>query len=362
MPGTVHVHDHVALFRACPTLAGRVPWVRLGDWPTPVDRLVALNKHVGGELWVKRDDVSGPRYGGNKVRTLEALFGQAQAQGARRIWATGAFGSNHALASVLHAPAAGLEPGVILFPQQHSACAADNLRATLAQRPLVRAVISWATLPFAMRRERRAAVPSFVMVPGGATPVGALGYVAAALEVAEQVAAGQLPAPDRVVLGVGSTCTTAGLLVGFAVAARRGMLPPPSVVAVRVTPWPVTARFRILGLASRTARLLAELAGDASLAFSAAELGARLVTTGEHLGRGYGYATDDGRAAIARFAAAGGPPLDENYTGKSAAALFARPLPGVTLYWATKSSLPLPPADEAAIRAAPPRMRRWLDR
>src|SRR5688572_28609751 len=95
-----------ALFRVFPALAGRVPWTPLGAWPTAVEPLGARP-----DTWVKRDDRSAPGYGGNKVRTLEALFGAATAAGARVIWATGAYGSNHALATVLHARAAGLEPG-----------------------------------------------------------------------------------------------------------------------------------------------------------------------------------------------------------------------------------------------------------
>jgi D-cysteine desulfhydrase len=358
-----------ALFDVFPKLVDRVPWAPLGDWPTPVDRLAALESRAGGPLFVKRDDRSGPRYGGNKVRTLEALFGQARAAGATTIWATGAFGSNHALATVLHAPAAGLAPGVILFPQPRTQAAHENLVATLGTRPHIRALWSWAALPFAMRavRGERMSINGqlpMIMPPGGATPVGALGYVSAALEVAAQVAAGVMPAPARVVLGVGSTCTTAGLLAGFLIAGRLGLLAPPTIVPVRVTPWPVTAAFRIVSLAARTARLMTLLTGDARLAIPKGELAAHLRVKGGHIGRGYGYVTVDGRAAIDLFASAGGPALDTGYSGKAAAGLFAlgaiEPARGATLFWATKSSLPMPPTDPAALAAAPARMRRWL--
>lgn len=348
-----------AIFRALPRLSGGVPWAPLGVFPTPVEPLDG----VAAELWVKRDDVSGPRYGGNKVRTLEALFGQAQAAGATRIWATGAVGSNHALATVLYARDAGFEPGVMLFPQPASACARENLVATLGQRPAVRALWSWASVPFAIVSERRRR-GSYVMVPGGATPVGALGYVSAALEVAFQIAAGELPEPRRVVVGVGSTCTSAGLLAGFTIAARIGLLAtPPLVVGVRVTPWPVTSAFRVVGLAVRTAALVAELAGDARLAASRGELAGRLRVVGGFIGRGYGYPTEAGRAAAEIFRAAGGPPLDSCYSAKVGAGLLAPRgglTDGPTLFWATKSSRPLP-AEEAP--APPPaRFEKWLAR
>jgi D-cysteine desulfhydrase len=350
--------DDVALLAALPALARRAPWVRLGEWPTPVEPLPAIAR----DLWVKRDDLSGRRYGGNKVRTLEALFGQAREAGATRIWATGAVGSNHALATVMHAPDAGLQPGVMLFPQPPTACARDNLIATLGQRPALRPLLSWATLPWAILDERRRP-GSYVMVPGGATPEGALGYVSAALELAAQVAAGRLPPPRQIVLGVGSTCTSAGLLAGTAIAARLGLLSPaPRIVSVRVTPWPVTSAFRIVGLAARASALVARLAGDARLELRRGELAPRLTVVGGHIGRGYGYVTAGGLAAIERFRAAGGPPLDTCYSAKAGAGLLALSLDGPTLFWATKSSRPLPPAAPEDLEAAPRRFAHWLAR
>jgi D-cysteine desulfhydrase len=202
------------------------------------------------------------------------------------------------------------------------------------------------------------------MVPGGATPQGALGYVSAALEVAAQVAAGALPAPRQIVVGVGSTCTSAGLLAGTDLAVRLGLLErAPRIIGIRVTPWPVTAAYRISRLAARVSALVAELTGDGRLSAPRAALAPRLSVIGGHIGRGYGFVTPGGRAAIARFAAAGGPPLDTCYSGKAAAGLLTLPLDGPTLFWATKSSRPLPPVAPGAPAPPLPRaMVRWLAR
>ena len=347
-----------------PKLGARLDHVSLGSFPTPVERLSALEPEAGGApLYVKRDDLSAEEYGGNKVRTLEVLFGRARAAGAREIIATGAFGSNHAVATVLHARRAGLAPGAVLFPQPPSFAALENLRVTLGRAERLVALPHWSLLPFGMWQasgERRS-----VMLPGGATPLGALGYVAAAFELAEQVTRGVLPAPRRVYIGIGSTCTTAGLLVGFAHAARLGLgfREAPELVAVRVTPWPVTSRFRILGLAVRASALLAELAAEPTLLLSRSELSPHLALDGSALGAGYGKPSEPGLAALASFRKHALFELDTTYSSKAAAGFLAgaRRAPNdVALFWSTKSTRPLPNIEPAELAGAPAVARRWI--
>lgn len=329
------------------------------------------------ELYEKRDDVSSSVYGGNKVRTLEVLLGHARARGCTHVFATGAFGSNHALATVLHAPRIGLRPGALLFPQPRSWAALENLRAVLGAGVPLSALAHWSWLPFGMAhaaiQAKRAGRRAFIMVPGGATPLGALGYVSAALELAQQVEAGDLPRPEHVLIGVGSTCTSAGLLVGFAHAARLGLgfrdaqgRPcPPTLLSVRVTPWPVTSKARVVGLAVRTSELLARLCGDPALQLTRAVLGQHFQVTGAFLGGGYGEATAEGRRAIDLWREHAGHELDTTYSAKSAAALLwhaQQKRPGAAVLWATKSSVPLPAVNMEAVRAAPKRALRWIER
>jgi 1-aminocyclopropane-1-carboxylate deaminase/D-cysteine desulfhydrase-like pyridoxal-dependent ACC family enzyme len=349
-----------------PELGSGIHCCPLGDFPTPVERLQALEAELGAApLYVKRDDLSSPLYGGNKVRTLEVLFGVARAGGARAIAASGAFGSNHAVATVLHASRAGLEPGAILFPQPHSWAALENLRVSLVHARFLDVLPHWSFLPFALFRDRSR--ERAVMLPGGATPDGALGYVAAAFELAEQVASGALEAPRWVVVGIGSTCTTAGLLVGFAHAARLGVgfRTPPRVLAVRVTPWPVTSRFRILGLAVRASQRLAELARSPDLALTRAELSPLLELDGSALGPGYGRPSAPGLAAIELFRRHQLFALDTTYSSKAFAGyanLAARLREGPLVWWSTKSTAKLPDVTPAELEAAPAIARRWIAR
>ncbi len=361
------------IFRHVPKLELTVPWVELGEFPTPVERLDDLLETQGlsGPAWVKRDDLTSPIYGGNKVRTLEPLFAEAKRRGATHIYSTGAYGSNHAVATRLHAPRVGLVGGAALFPQPRSEVGAENLLALHARPGPVLGLPHWSALPVGIWSAQRGHAPgrAVVMPPGGATPLGGFGYVSAALELAEQVERGELERPHRIVVAIGSTCTTAGLLVGVRYAARlgvgfvdaRGQPAAPKVVAVRVTPWPITSAVRIAWLAARISRLVAARAGDPAWVLPLRRLRQGLVVDGRFLGAGYGVPTEAGRRAIALFGSAG-LFLDTTYSAKAAAGFLQlqAEAPKPTVFWATKSSAPLPSTALEAVEVA--RMRRWIRR
>jgi D-cysteine desulfhydrase len=364
-----------ALLDLFPALEQKLRFERLAKLPTPVarlDQLAAALGRPGLELYEKRDDLTSTIYGGNKVRTLEVLFGDALDRRSTHIYATGAYGSNHATASAMHAPRVGLTPGIVLYPQPPSRAALENLQVVLSRQPHppVLDLPHWSALPFGIwlqsRRSRARGERATIMMPGGAVPRGALGYVSAGLELALQVEAGVLPPPRKVIVAVGSNCTTAGLLVGLNLAARRGigLARAPELACVRVTPWPVTSRLRILSLAHRTSALLAELSADPSLEIGASEMGPLRIVAG-YLGPGYGLPTEEGRAAMRHWSEHAGHELETTYSGKSAAFLIDGVRAGETgpiLYWSTKSSAPLPAVDPEDLRWAPARMRRWMDR
>ena len=75
----------------------KFPRIRCGHFPTPLEPMEALTKHLGGpKLWIKRDDCTGLSTGGNKTRKLEYLMADALAQHADTIITQGATQSNHA--------------------------------------------------------------------------------------------------------------------------------------------------------------------------------------------------------------------------------------------------------------------------
>ena len=346
----------LALAQYLPRLAARIPTVSLGDWPTPITAV-----DVGGRtLWVKDEGFSNAAYGGNKIRTLEMWFGHAQQRGVRRIWAIGAYGSNHAVATVVHAHTAGLEAGAILFPQPTSEWAVENCGALIASGiPLVR-VPNVALMPVAALRIARRDRNALVMPPGGATPVGTFGALGGALELAAQIGEGRVPPPNRIVVGVGSTCTISGLVAGLAVAHAIGAWrwPLPLVHGVRVTPWPITSPMLIAELVHRTLVRVERLGGP-RVAIGRRELLSRFVIDGSELGQGYGRLTEHGSEAIRTLV---GPRLDGVYSAKAAAGLLRLHRSGIgpLVFWASKSQAVLPPPALDTLRGSNPALLRWL--
>src|SRR5207248_11289450 len=62
------------------------PRLGLANLPTPLEPMKRLTAHLGGpRLWVKREDATGPGFGGNKLRKLDYVLHQALSSGANAI-------------------------------------------------------------------------------------------------------------------------------------------------------------------------------------------------------------------------------------------------------------------------------------
>lgn len=330
------------LFSRFPGLASALPYVALGSLPTPVVRWSALAGATGAaSLWLKQDDISGPLYGGNKVRKLEFLLGAARVRGAGSVLTFGAAGSNHALATAIYAGALGLEAISMMVPQEPGPTVRRNLLRGLAAGASLRlhggrGAVRGATVAEVAGRFASGAGRPFIIPAGGSAPLGTVGFVNAALELADQVAAGELPAPDRIYVASGTMGTCVGLLLGLAVAGL-----PTEVVAVRVTVAPYTSPEKARRLFARTAALLRR----ADPAFpQVAFPEARFTLRDDFLGPGYGRATAAGTEAVARAASAG-VTLEGTYTGKALACLLAVEAARAgngrnILFWNTYNSVP----------------------
>jgi hypothetical protein len=242
------------LFDFFPTLSKRVAWVSLGALPTRVEdgERVLSGSSLPGELWLKRDDLSSPIYGGNKLRLLEHLLGEARARGCARVYSSGAVGSNFALATALHAPRVGLEPGAICFPEPLTPAGEQSHRIVCALARVV-PIAHWSLLPVVAERVRRhderdghrAQVLSQVSLG----PESLFGYVAAGLELLQQIERRECPPPARIVLPIGSAATSAGILAGLSLGKQLGFSGGAPLQAVRIAAWPLSRRARVVSFA-----------------------------------------------------------------------------------------------------------------
>jgi 1-aminocyclopropane-1-carboxylate deaminase/D-cysteine desulfhydrase-like pyridoxal-dependent ACC family enzyme len=297
----------------------------LGHYPTPVEFLEPFS-HAGSSLWIKRDDLTHPIYGGNKVRKLERILVRARDNGATTLLTLGAIGSHHVLATTVHGRHAGFQVEAVLVPQPRTPHVVETLEASLAAGLVAHSVSSWARVPAAIAR-RLGPHTAFVTV-GGSNVDGALGYHDAAFELAEQVRQGQVPEPDLVVVALGSAGTAGGLVAGLASCGLRSR-----VVGVAIADPPILLR----AIALRLARGCVDLPRRA--------LAERLLVETGFRGPGYGFPTARGEEALQR-ASFCGLLLDPTYTAKAFAAaldLVDRRAARTVLYWHTLSSAPMAP-------------------
>jgi D-cysteine desulfhydrase len=223
------------LFDHWPDLAGRVSHLALASLPTEVAPLAPLAAEAGADsLHVKRDDLSGTLYGGNKVRKLEFLLARALEEKRARVLTFGAAGSNHALATALYAEQAGLRSISMMVPQPNAHSVRRNLLRGLKAGVEfhyrgTKATLAFETLQVLLRCRREDGRFPMVIPPGGSSPLGAVGFVNAALELKAQIEAGLLPAPDRIYVPCGTMGTAMGLLLGLKACGLGGQ-----VVTVRV--------------------------------------------------------------------------------------------------------------------------------
>jgi 1-aminocyclopropane-1-carboxylate deaminase/D-cysteine desulfhydrase-like pyridoxal-dependent ACC family enzyme len=331
----------IPLFERFPKLRDGLPYVPIAELPTPVEQMEKLGAAIGADrLYVKRDDLSGLAYGGNKVRKLVFLLAKAQEIGAKEVMTFGAAGSNHALATAVYARQLGLQPISMLFPQinadyvQKNLLMSHGIQTELNHYPGISALLAGALYQMARHKIKTGRFP-FYIPAGGTNARGIVGFVDAAFELKEQIRQGLLPEPDIVYAAFGSGGTAAGLMIGFAAAGMKTKVIPVRVVQEAFVP-EKGFRKQIMKAVS----FLHEM--DSS--FPDIDFSKRnLYIDNDFLGKGYAAFTEAGKEAMELAKENEEIVLDGTYTGKAMAALIAHGRKGllknkVVLYWNTKNS------------------------
>ena len=328
-----------------PTLGARLPRMRLGTLPTPV-RVVDVQLDSGNRsLSVKCDDLTGIIYGGNKVRKLEYIFARARDRHCRRLATFGAVGSNSALATALYARQSGLECTCFLMHQARTA----QIPATLNRHIQNGTVLVRYGGSYHQRvqtlRDNLWGRKAWVVPMGGSSWSGTVGFVAAGLELVEQIAAGEISKPDRIYVATGTMGTAIGIALGLAIAELDT-----EVHAVRASATEITDDHLMTKLTEKTVSMMRRL--DESVP---ADLASRtnIRLRNNFFGGGYAKSTPEAEDAIAFAKEQLEITLESTYTGKAMAALLADlKTPGAEalniLFWNTYYAMPVTvPTDRA---------------
>jgi L-cysteate sulfo-lyase len=275
-----------------------------------------LTRALGGpRLWIKRDDCTGLSTGGNKTRKLEFLMAEAQARKADVVITQGATQSNHARQTAAAAVRLGMRCHILLEDRtgytdpnytDNGNVLLDRLHgATVERRPGgcdMQAEMEAVAAKLADAGQRPYVIPG-----GGSTPLGALGYANAALELVSQATDRGLRI-DHLVHATGSAGTQAGLVVGL-----QALNSPIRLLGIGVRAPREKQESMVYNLGCRTWDFLG-LRGELPRDLVAANC--------DYVGGGYGIPTPGMVEAVTLLAQTEGLLLDPVYSGKGMAGLI----------------------------------------
>jgi D-cysteine desulfhydrase len=280
--------------------------VQLAHLPTPIHKLEHLTEVLDGpELWIKRDDLTGHAFGGNKIRKLEYLIADAQTKNADTLVTAGAVQSNHCRQTAGAAARFGMHCVLVL----------EGHEAPEETGNVLLDLLFGAELVWAQDRELLDALQSTYdsiaeggsnpyLVPfGGSNAIGSAGYVEAMHEFLDQDVE-----VDRIVVPVTSGGTLAGLLAGSNMYGFEG-----EITAIRIGRYEGAVLERLAAHAKETAALFGH----------DIELDSNEIDVREgYMDPGYAVLTDLEREAIMTFARLEGILLDPVYTGRAAGGML----------------------------------------
>ena len=293
------------------SLFAETPRVRLLDGPTPLQRMPRIERLTGhGGLYVKRDDFMALGLGGNKLRSLEFWIGEALAADSDVLLVAGKSVSNQCRLTAAAAARCGLDCVIV-----HNDEPPGRREGNLLLSGLYGAELRFVGAVDEDARGREVERVRHELTTSGRTPyvvgdpvTGALGYVAAALELHQQAFEAGIDL-RHVVLPGSMGVTEAGFLFGSALLGR------PFTVHL------VSVEYPVEQLKARTERIYAGLAGRTGVTPADDGPGATRYH-GAYLGAGYEQPTAESLVAIRTFAAEEALLLESTYTSKPFAAVL----------------------------------------
>ncbi len=302
--------------------ADRFPQVDIIHRPTPFRKLDRLSARFGGpEIYVKRDDLTGLAFGGNKSRKLEFIIGDMLEKKADVVVTWGSLQSNWCMQAAAAARTFGLKPILVLFRPAEQAATADgnvlldilldaDLRLMTAEKgKIIKARQAMEALEGIGKELRGQGHKPYLVPVGGSLvrgdmgkPLGAASYVVAFAELLEQTRAAGFE-PDYVIHATGSGGTQAGLVVG-----AKSMCPRCRIVGISVSDPKGPFSDDVLEIGR---------AADAAFGLGLDVMPDDVVVFDEYLGAGYGIVDKAVAETIRQVFQTEGIVLDPVYTAKA---------------------------------------------
>ncbi len=292
------------------------PRRRYTSYKTPIEFLPNFTKALGGpNIYIKRDDLLGLTMGGNKTRKLEFLMADALEQGADTILTCGAVQSNHCRLTLAAAVKEGLKCQLVLeerVPGSYDKYASGNnyLFNLLGVEDVT--VVQGGSDMMAELEKLADKLKSegrkpYIIPGGGSNAIGALGYVACAQEISEQMFDMALNF-DNITVCSGSAGTHAGLLCGF-----KGTNVHIPITGISVGKEKVTQGNNVFKLCEKV---------NVELEIQNPVVREDVVVLDDYVGPGYGVPTEEMVEAIQLLARTEAIVTDPVYTGKVLAGLI----------------------------------------
>ena len=279
--------------------------------PTPFQEMKNLQKALNTEtrIFFKRDDLTEVGLGGNKNRKLEYVMYEAYRQGADTIITWAGLQSNHCRQTLAYAVMLGMECHLVLNgapPEraQGNCLVFDLFGAKLHYEPVEENCDS-VCRELAEELKKQGKKPYYVPI-GASIPLGSLGYMDCAREIAEQAKSLGVHI-DHVFVGSGSGGTQAGLEIG-----RRLYLPDAVIDGVAVS----RSRAEQAAKVGKICRGIVEYL-DLNLTVRDEEI----VVHDEYYGAGYAIPCQAGNDAVRLVGRTQAILLDPVYTGKAMSAV-----------------------------------------
>lgn len=193
--------------------------LRLGNFPTRIERLEKFSTIVKEHVYIKRDDQTGTEFSGNKIRKLEYSINEAVNNDCDTLITCGGIQSNHARATAAAGIKLGLKSVLVLRSDEKPELEGNYLIDKIMGAD-VRIISS------EDYRERRQEImenilkeleakgkKGYIIPEGASNGVGTFGYLACFKEILEQEKEHGIVF-DTIVTAVGSGGTFAGLYLG----------------------------------------------------------------------------------------------------------------------------------------------------